>query len=60
MDVNVYVLEKLVHVRLSERRAEAARFAVIKAATAESARERAVTMKDTARTPGWIELQFGR
>ena len=59
MDVNTYMLETLVHVWLSERRAEAARRAAIEAATAQPERERAVKTKDSARTPRWIELQFG-
>jgi len=59
MYVNTYVLEKLVSVWLSERRAEAARFAAVKAATAESERERTAKTKQPARAPRWIELQFG-
>lgn len=60
MDVNPYVLEKLVYIWLSERRAEAARFAAIEAATAESEHDRAAKTNQPARTPRWIELQFGR
>ena len=59
MDVNAYVLEKLVHIWLTERRAEAAQLAAIEAAMAESEHERAATAKQPARTPRWIELQFG-
>ena len=60
MYVNTYVLEKLVEVWLSARRAEAARLAALEAATAESEPERAAKTNRPARTPRWIELQFGR
>jgi len=60
MYVNTYVLEKLVEIWLSERRAEAARLAAIEAATAASERERTVKTTEPVRGPRWIELQFGR
>ena len=60
MYVNTYVLEKLVEVWLGERRTEAARLAAIEAATAEPEHERATKTSQPARTPHWIELQFGR
>jgi len=60
MYVNTYVLEKLVDIWLSERRAEAARHAAVEAAMADSERERAVKTTEPARIPRWIELQFGR
>jgi len=59
MYVNTYVLEKLVSIWLSERRAEAARVAAVEAATVESEHERAAKTNQPARAPRWIELQFG-
>jgi hypothetical protein len=60
MYVNTYVLEKLVSVWLSERRAEAARVAAVEAATAEPESPRPAKATKSGRAPRWIALQLGR
>jgi hypothetical protein len=60
MYVNTYVLEKLVSVWLSERRAEAARIAAVEAATAEVESRRPAKATESARAPRSIQLQLGR
>jgi hypothetical protein len=51
--VNTYVLEKLVNVWLAERRAEAARLALIESAASPAPPKEPRAIR-------WIQVQFGR